>query len=159
MSAEWKGRPERGSRWLKRLIIWLALRGGRPVGIVLLYPICAYFLLTAPLARRSSREFLGHALGRPATLGDTYRHLISFATTLLDRVFLMHRRHDVLDVQVTNAELFDATLAQGRGCLLLGSHLGSFEMMGVMGSVDRGLKVNMVMHLDDSAGVRSLLAG
>ena len=32
-------------------------------------------------------------------------------------------------------------------------------MMGVMGSVDRGLVVNMVMHLDDSAGLRNLLAG
>lgn len=159
MSSGWKGRPERGSRWLKRLIIWLALRGGRPLGVALLHPISAYFVATAPLARRSSRDFLSRALGRPATLRDTYRHLLSFATTLLDRVYLMHRRQHLLDVKVTGVEIFEQALAQGRGCLLLGSHLGSFEMLGVMGSVDRGLPINMVMHLDDSAGLRSLLAG
>lgn len=159
MTAGWRDRPERGSRWLKRLIIWLALHAGRSVGRVLLIPICAYFLATAPVARRASREFLTRALGRPATLADNYRHLIVFATTLLDRVFLLHGRHAELDIRVTGEAYFDAALAQGRGCLLLGSHLGSFEMLGVMGHVDRGLKVNMVMHLDDSAGLRSLLAG
>ncbi len=159
MSAGWRNRPERGSRGLKRLIIWLALHAGRRVGRALLLPICAYFLATAPVARRASREFLTRALGRPATLGDTYRHLLVFATTLLDRVFLLHGRHAELDVTVTGEEHFDHALALRRGCLLLGSHLGSFEMLGVMGSVDRGLKVNMVMHLDDSAGLRNLLAG
>ncbi len=68
MSATWRNRPERGSPGMKRLIIWLALHAGRPFCRVLLVPICAYFRLTAPAARRASREFLARALGRPATL-------------------------------------------------------------------------------------------
>jgi predicted LPLAT superfamily acyltransferase len=159
VNSAWRGRPERGSMRLKRLIIWLALRAGRSFGRMLLVPICAYFLVSAPVARRASREFLTRALGRPATWRDTFRHLVVFATTLLDRVFLVHGRGRELDVTVSNVGIFEEAIAAGRGCLLLGSHLGSFEMLGIVGSVERHLAINMVMHVDDSAGLRDLLAG
>lgn len=157
MSAAWRNRSERGSESLKRLIIWLALHVGRSFCRVLLVPISAYFLATAPRARRASREFLTRALGRRATWRDIFRHLLVFATTLLDRVFLLHGRHRDLEIAVTNEHLFEDAVAAGRGCLLLGSHLGSFEMLGVVGSVERRLRINMVMHLEDSAGLRELL--
>ena len=51
MSGQWRAQPERGSRNALRLIIWLALRCGRPLCRVLLVPISAYFFVTAPLAR------------------------------------------------------------------------------------------------------------
>lgn len=158
MTSAWRSRPERGSRGLKRLIVWLALHAGRPFCRVLLVPIVAYFLATTPVERRASRAFLTRALGRPATWRDTYRHLYMFATTVLDRVFLLHGRHRELEVAVTNVGVFEEALAAGRGCLLLGSHLGSFEMMGVIGGVERGLAINMVMHLEDTAVLRDLIA-
>ncbi len=159
MSIAWRHRRERGTPGMKRLIIWLALHAGRPLCRVLLVPISAYFLATAPRARRSSREFLTRALGRPATWRDTFRHLFVFATTLLDRVFLLRGRHRDLAVEVTNARAFEEAIAAGRGCLLLGSHLGSFEMLGVVGSVERGLVINMVMNLEEGTDLRELLAG
>jgi hypothetical protein len=159
VSATWRGQPERGSASLKRLMIWLALHAGRPFCRVLLLPIGAYFLATAPRARQASREFLTRALGRPATWRDTYRHLLIFATTLLDRIFLLHGRHRELDVTLTNEHAFEDALAAGRGCLLLGTHLGSFSMLGVMGSVERSLPINMVMNVEDGETLRELLAG
>ena len=158
MSTAWRNRSERGSAGLKRLFIWLALHAGRGFCRVLVAPISAYFLATAPAARRASRQFLTRALGRSATLRDSFRHLFVFGTTLLDRVFLLHGRHRALEIAIVNEHLFEEALAKGRGCLLLGSHLGSFEMLGVIGSVERGLAVNMVMHLEDSAGLRDLIA-
>lgn len=159
MSSAWRDRPERGSLGLKRFIMWLALHAGRGFCRILLVPICTYFLLTAPAARRASREFLSRATGRPAGWRDSFVHLFTFATTLLDRVFLVHGRHRDLQVKVTNDRAFETAIAQGRGVLLLGAHLGSFEMLGVVGSVERGLVVNMVMHLEDNRGLRELLAG
>ena len=81
MSEQWRNQHERGSRSLVRLIIWLALHGGRALCRVLLVPITAYFFVTAPLARRSSQVFMRRALDRPATWRDTYMHLFVFATT------------------------------------------------------------------------------
>ncbi|MFZ3324225.1 MAG: acyl-CoA synthetase [Usitatibacter sp.] len=159
MSTEWRNRSERGSTSMKRAIIWLALNVGRSFCRVLLVPISAYFLATAPRARRASREFLTRALGRRATWRDTFRHLFVFATTLLDRVFLLNGRHRDLEVTVVNRQVFEDAIAGGRGCLLLGSHLGSFEMLGVVGGIERGLPINMVMHVEQTTGMRDLLSG
>ena len=158
MSSAWRNRSERGSERLKCLIIWLAVHFGRSFCRALLVPICAYFLATAPEARLASREFLTRALGRRATWRDTYRHLFVFATTLLDRVFLLHGRHRDLEVTVAGESIFEDAIAAGRGCLLLGAHLGSFEMLGVVGSVERGLAINMVMHIEDTTGLGDLIA-
>lgn len=158
MNSPWRGRRERGSNSAIRLIIWLAIHAGRGVCRVILVPICAYFFVTAPLLRRSSREFLDRALGRSATWRDTFRHLFVFSTTLLDRVYLMHGRQRELSIAVTNEAVFWSALGGGRGCLLLGSHLGSFEMLGIVGSVEKKLSINMVMHIDDDgARLRTLI--
>jgi predicted LPLAT superfamily acyltransferase len=157
MTSAWRNRSERGSGRLKSLIIWLAVHFGRSFCRVLLVPICAYFLVTAPRARRASREFLTRAAGRRASWRDSYRHLFVFATTLLDRVFLLRDGHGDLEISVTGAGVFEEAIAAGRGCLLFGSHLGSFEMLGAAGAA-RGFAVNMVMHLEESTGLRDLLA-
>ncbi len=158
VSGQWRDRPERGSRGMVRLIIWLALHGGRRLCRVLLVPIVSYFVLTAPLARRASQDFMRRALGRPARWRDTFLHLFVFATTLLDRVYLLNGRQRELQVEVSNAHLFWEAMAAGRGCLLLGSHLGSFDMLGVIGSIEQKLKVNVVMHINDSEQLRKLLS-
>lgn len=157
MSRQWRGQRERGSTQAMRLMIWLALLCGRTLCRVLLVPISAYFLLTAPLARRSSQAFLNRALDRRPTWRDTFLHLFVFATTLLDRVYLANGRHRDFTVDLIDEAVFVNALAQGRGCLLLGSHLGSFEMLGIVGSVQKKLAINVVMHLEDSARLRDLL--
>lgn len=159
MSSPWRGRRERGSRNAVRLFIWLALHVGRDACRVLLAPpISVYFFLTAPQARRFSQAFLQRALGRRATWRDTLRHLFVFGTTMLDRVYLVNGRRDDLTVKVSNESALLDAMKAGRGCLLLGSHLGSFEMLGIVGGASKKLVVNVVMHLDDSGNVRELLS-
>jgi predicted LPLAT superfamily acyltransferase len=157
MSGQWRGQAEPGSRNATRLMIWLALHCGRAACRVLLVPISAYFLLAAPLARKSSRTFMSRALNRSPTWRDTFMHLFVFATTVLDRVYLVNGRHCDLTVDVSNEQVFANALAQGRGCLLLGSHLGSFEMLGTIGSLEKNLVINVVMHVEDSVRLRELL--
>ena len=157
MSDQWRGRSERGSRGAIRLIIWLALRTGRSFCRILLVPICAYFFVTAPLQRKASREFLDRALGHRATARDVFRNLFVFSTTLLDRVYLMHGRHQELTIDVINDAALWNALAAGRGCLLLGSHLGSFEMLAIVGSTQKNLVINMVMHVDKGAHLSGLI--
>ncbi|MEP7154796.1 MAG: lipid A biosynthesis acyltransferase [Betaproteobacteria bacterium] len=159
MADNWRTRRERGSVGMIRLIIWLALHAGRALCRVLLVPICFYFLVTAPSARRSSQDFLTRARQHPAGWHDTFMHLFVFATTLLDRVFLLHGRRGKLEISVTNEAVFWDALAGGRGCLLMGSHLGSFEMLGVIGSEEKHLAVNMVMHVDEDARLARLIRG
>jgi predicted LPLAT superfamily acyltransferase len=131
-TARWAGRRERGSAALIRLMIWLSLNLGWPVGQALLYPITLYFLFILRAGRQASRGFLDRVLGRPATNLDVFRHFFSFSCVLLDRAFLLSNQLRHFDIKVTGLDDVISALALSRGCILLGSHLGSFEVLRIV---------------------------
>src|SRR5919106_1668309 len=124
-SPEWVERPERGSRIAMRLLVWLTLKLGRPVGRAFLYPICAYFFLFSLRARRASVDYLRRALGRRPGFRDVLRHYHTFASTVHDRVYLLAGKYSYFDVTLSAPPGLLERLREGRGCILLGSHLGS----------------------------------
>ena len=146
MSNRWKGQGERGTAGALRLILWIALHLGRTAARSLLYPITLYFLVTASTQRRASRDYLGLALDRPATLLDTAKHIHAFSATILDRVFLMADRYDYFQLEIRNHKLIAEHLDAGRGCILLGSHLGSFEILRATAIVKRELPLKILMY-------------
>ncbi len=152
----WKAKAERGSAWLIHLIAWLARTVGRPCCRALLYPIVLYFVLTDATARRASREFLALAYARRAGIGDVFRHVYWFAATLLDRVYMASGDFDRFDVAVLGDDLVRDALASGKGCVLLGSHLGSFDLMSLKNKVLHDRPVTLLMHLDDRSRVRRI---
>lgn len=156
-AAAWRTRQERGSELLIRLIIRIALHVGRGVCRVLLVPICLYFLATAPQTTAASRDFLTRVRGRRAGLRDVFAHLYVFATTILDRVYLLTGRQERLAITVEDDGVLHESLEAGRGVLLFGSHLGSFEMLSVVGSVERRLPINVVMNVDAGSRIHGLL--
>ena len=158
---EWLERPERGSVLAMRLIVWLMLTLGRPLARALLHPICAYFLLFSPRARRASADYLRRALGRRAGAADVYRHYHAFASTVQDRVYLLAGRFAQFEVSLHGVGEADRLLHERRGCILLGSHLGSFEILRARGIAAGLPPVNMLMYVDNAektGGVMRALA-
>lgn len=127
----WAGQRERGSAPLVRLMLWIARHLGWHAGQALLYPITLYFLLTAPRARAASRDYLRRALGRKPGWRDVARHFFTFACAILDRVFLLTGQDRGFRLEAEGVEALRAVLEEGRGCILLGAHLGSFEVLRV----------------------------
>jgi len=152
----WKAKAERGSAAAMHLIAWFARCVGRLPCRVLLVPIVLYFLATDRTARRASREFLSLAYGRLARWSDVFSHLYSFGATLLDRVWMASGELERFDVTVEGDPLFDEALASGKGCVLLGSHLGSFDLMSLKNRVFRNRPVTLLMHVDERARVRRI---
>jgi predicted LPLAT superfamily acyltransferase len=153
---EWVDQPERSNPFALRFMAWVALSLGRPVARLLLYPICLYFLAFSARARRASREYLSRALGRRADLVDSFRHYHTFASTILDRVFLLNQQFSRFDVRVHGAEIIDEVVAEGKGCVLLGAHFGSFEIVRSAGRL-RGAKVCMAMYEGNARKVRAVV--
>jgi predicted LPLAT superfamily acyltransferase len=143
--ATWLEHRERGTRTATRFMKWLALRCGRRLARLVLYPICAYFLLFSPRARKASREYLGRVLNRPVRGTDLWRHYFSFAATVLDRIYFLDGQLGCFDIERQGMDALYRTLARGRGCLLIGAHLGSFEILRGMAIEDR-MKVSAVMY-------------
>ena len=125
----WARERERGSSAPLRVMLWITLRAGWHVGAGLLYPIALWYHLASPRARAASRDFLTRARGRPARAWEVYRHMLSFARVTLDRVFLLTDGVGRFRVEVTGLDHLAALVGEGRGCVLLGGHLGSFEVL------------------------------
>lgn len=146
MSHDWTQDKERGTEFFLLLIRWIALHLGRPVARLLLFPITAYFFLFAPDARRASYRFLHRIQGNPAHWWQVARHLHHFSATILDRVFLLTGKHSQLDITVHNAELVFEHTTPGNCAVLLGSHLGSFEVLRALAINDQKLRLKVLMH-------------
>ena len=150
---EWTRRPERGSPSLVRFMAWLSLRAGRGPSRVLVRAIAAYFLATGNTARLASRRFLERVLGRAPTLAEQYRLFFSFSATVHDRVYFLKGRFDLFDIQVHGAEL----VGDG-GALLMGAHLGSFEVLRACGRHLAQRRVVIAMYEENARRLNAVLA-
>ena len=154
---EWARSAERGNRFALQLMAFIAVVCGRRVARLVLHPITWYFLLFSPGPRRHSKRYLQRALGRPARLRDLYRHFYAFSVTVLDRIYFARGRADVFDLQVRGTAQMDELVAQGRGAILLGAHMGSFEALHTVGTQRPGLRVAMAMFPDNARMIHGLL--
>jgi hypothetical protein len=153
----WARERERGNRLALRAMAFIAVACGRRIARLLLHPIALYFALFARSSARASARYLQRALGRPAHFGDRYRHVLTFAATVLDRVYFARGHLQGIDLRVEGVPLMDELVAAGRGALLLGAHLGSFEALHAVGALRPGLRVAMAMFPDNARMIHQTL--
>jgi predicted LPLAT superfamily acyltransferase len=156
-ASAWTRQRERSNLWTLRLMRWIAVTLGRRIARLVLHPIALYFLCFGGAAQRASRAYLAHALGRPPRWRERYAHLHHFAATVLDRVYLLQQRFDDFRVTPNGAEHLYRLVEGGRGALLLGAHLGSFEALRTLGEGRRGLRVAMLMYEHNARQINATL--
>ena len=156
--ADWIGHRERGSIALLRIMAFVSLHLGRTLSRIPLYGIAIYFFLFAPSARRHSRRYLRLALGRQPSARDRFRQILSFATTIHDRVFLINEQFELFNITLEGETPILAQSDSGRGALLMGAHMGSFEVIHSLGRRRRGLKVAMAMYEENARKINHTLA-
>ncbi|KAF7600035.1 MAG: acyl-CoA synthetase [Candidatus Dactylopiibacterium carminicum] len=153
----WMQHQERGSLFWLRVMVWLSLRLGRRLTRPVVYFIALYFLLTARTARRASRTYLGRALGRPARGFELYRHVLCFAGSIHDRLYLLNGRTRALRLRHAGTAALHAAHAQG-GVLLFGAHFGSFEALRALGRENLPGQVSLLMYPDNARQINATLA-
>src|SRR6266566_299773 len=141
----WGDLPERGTPASLRVIAWIAVHIGRWAARLLLYPITLYFLISAHAARRESYTYLKRVRGRPAHWRHVFRHFYCFAATILDRVYLLRGEFEYFDVTLHQKEILHRRVESGKGCILLGSHLGSFEVLRTLGVTQQDFSLKVLM--------------
>jgi predicted LPLAT superfamily acyltransferase len=154
---QWAIRRERGAVPLMRLVVWIALRVGRPTAQWLLLPACAYYFLFSPRSRAASLAYLARVLGRRPTAADRWRHYHCFATCLLDRVLLLNDRIELFDVTVHGENVVKTIVERGDGAFLFGAHLGSFEVVRAAGRLMANVRTSLVMYEDNARKTNAVL--
>ena len=139
-----------------RFMVWLSLFLGRRLSRVVLYPIAAYFVVFAPKAKRASKAYLRRALGRTARLPDGFRHVLTFASVVHDRVYWLRGRHDLFEIEVIGESHLATLRQQGRGMVFAGGHFGGFEALRVVGE-RHGIDTRMLMFPDNARKVTAAL--
>jgi len=131
---------------------------GRAPSRALLHLIATYFVLFAPTARRHARNYLRRALGREPRFTDHYRHVLTFASTIHDRVYLLDKCFDQFAFSIGGEELMRTMVAGGEGAFLMGAHMGSFDVTHAFGAHQPGLNIVMAMYEDNARKINAMLA-
>jgi predicted LPLAT superfamily acyltransferase len=152
VESEWTRRPERGSPGIVRLMSRLSVAIGRGPSRLLLRFIALYFFLTGGAARRNVRAFLTHARGRKPTLREQYAVFFTFSSTIHDRVFFLEGRFDLFRIEMHGVDL----LGSG-GTLMMGGHLGSFEVLRACGRQIGQRRVVMAMYGEQAQRLNAIL--
>lgn len=158
-TTSWRQRPERSNMLMLRVMTWISLRLGRRVARCVLYAIAGYFLLANAAARQASRAYLRRALPATAPLGwgAVFRHFLSFASCIHDRVYLINDRFNLFDITIHQKHLVADLTADRKGVFLMGAHVGSFEVLRAVGRRQPGLRVAMVMYEENARKINATL--
>jgi predicted LPLAT superfamily acyltransferase len=155
MSSAWLNQKERSYAWVLKLMLGLAVTLGRRPCRFLLYPITLYYLFFSKIAKEASIDFLGRVLSKKITYLDIFRHYHFFASVFLDRVFILNDGGKDLVVNVYGESIISEL--QGKGCLLFGSHLGSFEVVRALGLSDQSTRLKVLMNNEITENTNTIL--
>lgn len=144
---------------------WIFVTLIRGVGLypayALLIFVAGYFVLCAPAARRSSERYLarvgvvsGSLLSRCT---GTFRHFYAFGVTLMDRVAVLSGLTEKFSFDFEGEAEINAALAEGNGLMLLGAHIGNWEIAAqLLAGLD--MPVNILMYDAEHERVREMMS-
>ncbi len=95
-------------------------------------------------------------LGREPTARDRFRQVFSFASNILDRLYLVNERYDLFRITIVGESLMRERLGTGNGAFLMGAHFGSFEILSAIGRQQPGLRVAMAMYEENARKVSAM---
>jgi predicted LPLAT superfamily acyltransferase len=153
----WSARREGGGYLAIWLIMKVGLLCGRTAARLLLYPITLYFFLRRRYERRVSYAFLERAFGHKASAWQVMRHIHRFAATILDRLFLLTERYTRFDIKVHGLDALVSRMRPDRGVLLLGAHVGSFEVLRVLASERPDVRVCALLDTQKTPALTAIL--
>lgn len=163
----WTEKRERSGFGWMRMITGIFRVLGRPIALPLLYPIAGFFFLFDHSSRRASREYLETlyaspegraALGRAPGARDVFHHIHEFALNLFDRMVVWGGSIEQVEFEHEGSEYLFSLAHAGQGALLIGSHLGSFDMMRLL-ATRHDLVVNLLMFTRHAERINQFLEG
>ncbi|MGC0151703.1 acyltransferase [Chromobacterium vaccinii] len=145
------------------LLYWVHRLLGRRLFRACLLPIVACYWLACAPARAASLQYLQRlqahsgALGRSPGRLDTFRHLLRFADTMLDKLLATAGHYPMDKVAIDGADEIIAGLRQRRGVLIVTAHIGCLELCRALADHSPDVTVNVLVHTRHARRFNDLL--
>ncbi len=159
----WAQMKEYGVIWGMRFLLRIYLLFGRTFLQVFLYPVVIYYWLINRQARQASQSYLNRlavfapSLKLTGSFFWSYRHFISFANAIIDKLAAWSGALSKTDVQYYGRNELMSEIRKGQGVVLLGSHLGNLEVCRVIADFDKTIRINVLVHTKHAQKFNRLL--
>ena len=159
----WAEIEDFGIVWGMKFLVLVHRYLGRWLLPIFLYPTVAYYFVANRLARDASMDYLTR-LARNApdtdlapTRWTSFRHFLSFAHSMLDRVSAWSGviTHD--SIEFPNREAVERYVLGGRGVMMITAHLGCLEVCRALASQRDDIKLNLLVHTKNAQRINQLL--
>ncbi|MCK9171068.1 MAG: hypothetical protein M0P01_11705 [Treponema sp.] len=145
-----------------KLLISLVAHLPLPVVNMLVYPAGFFYLIFSSRARTEctlyQKQFMLYTENKKIKRPDPLRQIISFSLCVLEKIEGWSRKMslDNINFQNDDAAVLKQQLMQGKGALLIGSHLGNIEMLRSLAvynetGVGKSVPVTIIMELNSTA--------
>ncbi|MGZ8223539.1 MAG: LpxL/LpxP family acyltransferase [Methylobacter sp.] len=159
----WAHMEEWSVIWGMRFLLRIYLLFGRTVLQLFLYPVVSYYWIFNRQAREASRAYLCRvadvmpALRLSGSAYWSYKHFISFANAIIDKLAAWSGALSLADVEYHGRDKLLAEVKKGQGIVLLGSHLGNLEVCRVIAYLDKKMRINVLVHTKHAEKFNRLL--
>ena len=147
-NAQWDPRSV-GKRWQFAFFGWLIRHGGRRLAYLCMYVVAAWYVLLSPFVRRRCRHYLNrrfpHTRNPIVRLWHDYRRIESLGESLIDRAAFGLIGPGSLHVDFPDGLRLRELIAEGRGLIILNSHVGCWQVaLSALSWLN--VPVSVVMH-------------
>ena len=159
----WATFGERGSLAPMRLMFRCLEVLPRPLLVPIARLVALYFLLSGRRAREASFDYLRRVAdalpesGVRSNLLWSYRHFAAFSDSILDKFDAWMGRLGRSDVVFDDRGEYEVLIASRRGTLIFASHLGNVEVCRALGSLDRKIRINALVHTRHAEKINRLM--
>ncbi|MCE7564562.1 glycosyltransferase family 2 protein [Aliivibrio fischeri] len=151
----WSSHAERGTILGIQFLLWIYSTFGRKVFSLLLKPVMAYYYLRGGPVKDASDDFIQQVNAYARIKGiqlpeklTTYRHLVSFGETMLDKLAAWRGDFSDKNLTVHGIEHYQTLAQREKGIVLLGSHLGNLELCRALSRRHTHLKINALVFTE-----------
>jgi predicted LPLAT superfamily acyltransferase len=159
----WAQLEETSFIWGMQFLLNVYRLFGRRVLQFFLYPVVTYYWLINSSGRQASRQYLHKVVAYLSEQGlqgshfDSFRHFVSFSNAIIDKLAALSGSISLKDIEYKGREAIIEHLSQGRGLLILGSHLGNMEVLRAVASLRKDVTLNVLIHTKHAIKFNALL--
>ena len=160
----WSKKNESGTCFGMKLLLAIYSLFGRQTFKWCLKPIMFYYSLFSKKAAFASNEYIDNLkyyageqnISLPRNL-TVYRHLTSFAETILDKLAAWKGDFSLNNLTIHNPDVINEAQSQQRGCVVIASHLGNLELFRALNKQYKNLKINALVFTEHAQRFNAVL--